>query len=70
LACAHSGFYDEGVREIVDDVARPKFGEWPTYHGRRSPTDVSAKFLRALDVQTGKIVWEIPGLGAASWLAA
>ena len=30
---------------------------------RRSPGDVSAKFLRALDVQTGKIVWEIPGLG-------
>ena len=30
---------------------------------RRSPLGVSAKFLRALDVQTGKIVWEIPGLG-------
>ena len=32
---------------------------------RRSPSDVSAKFLRALDVQTGKIVWEIPGLGGS-----
>jgi alcohol dehydrogenase (cytochrome c) len=30
---------------------------------RRSPGDISAKFLRALDVQTGKIIWEIPGLG-------
>jgi alcohol dehydrogenase (cytochrome c) len=29
---------------------------------RRSPGDAGAKFLRALDVQTGKIVWEIPGL--------
>jgi len=30
---------------------------------RRSPGDVSAKYLRALDVETGKIVWEIPDLG-------
>jgi len=30
---------------------------------RRSPGDVSAKFLRALDVQSGKIAWEIPDLG-------
>jgi PQQ-dependent dehydrogenase (methanol/ethanol family) len=30
---------------------------------RRSPGDVSKKYLRALDVQTGKIVWEIPDLG-------
>jgi PQQ-dependent dehydrogenase (methanol/ethanol family) len=30
---------------------------------RRSPGDVSAKYLRALDVQTGRIAWEIPGLG-------
>jgi PQQ-dependent dehydrogenase (methanol/ethanol family) len=30
---------------------------------RRSPGDRSAKYLRALDVQTGKIIWEIPGLG-------
>ena len=27
-----------------------------------TPNDVSAKFLRALDVQTGKVVWEIPDL--------
>ena len=30
---------------------------------RRSPGDVSRKSLRALDVQTGKIAWEIPDLG-------
>ena len=30
---------------------------------RRSPGDVSAKFLRAIDIQTGKIAWEIPDLG-------
>jgi PQQ-dependent dehydrogenase (methanol/ethanol family) len=30
---------------------------------RRSPGDVSRKFLRALDIQTGKIAWEIPDLG-------
>jgi alcohol dehydrogenase (cytochrome c) len=29
---------------------------------RRSPGDTSAKFLRAIDVQTGKVAWEIPGL--------
>jgi alcohol dehydrogenase (cytochrome c) len=30
---------------------------------RRSPGDVSVKYLRALDVQTGKIAWEIPKVG-------
>ena len=30
---------------------------------RRSPGDISVKYLRALDVQTGKIVWEIPNVG-------
>jgi alcohol dehydrogenase (cytochrome c) len=30
---------------------------------RSSPADVSAKFLRALDPQTGRVVWEIAGLG-------
>jgi alcohol dehydrogenase (cytochrome c) len=30
---------------------------------RRSARDVAAKYLRALDVQTGKIAWEIPDLG-------
>jgi PQQ-dependent dehydrogenase (methanol/ethanol family) len=29
---------------------------------RRSPTDTSAKFLRAIDIQTGRIAWEIPNL--------
>jgi alcohol dehydrogenase (cytochrome c) len=46
-----------------------KSSEWwvrgQSFYGgdtRRSPNDVSAKFLRALDVQTGKVVWEIPDL--------
>ena len=30
---------------------------------RRSPDDVSRKYLRALDVHTGKVVWEIPDVG-------
>jgi alcohol dehydrogenase (cytochrome c) len=29
---------------------------------RRSPGDVSTKFVRAIDIQTGKVAWEIPGL--------
>ena len=47
-----------------------KSAEWwvqgQSFYGggtRRSPGDVSGKFLRALDVQTGKIAWEIPDLG-------
>ncbi len=30
---------------------------------RHSPGDISVKYLRALDVQTGKIAWEIPNIG-------
>jgi alcohol dehydrogenase (cytochrome c) len=33
---------------------------------RRSPGDTSEKFLRAIDIQTGKIVWEIPKIGGGS----
>ncbi len=33
---------------------------------RRSPGDTSEKFLRAIDIQTGKIVWEIPNIGGGS----
>ena len=29
----------------------------------RSPTDTSRKFLRALDIETGKVVLEVPGIG-------
>ncbi len=41
-----------------------KLGE-SFYQGseRRSPSDASEKFLRAIDIQTGKIVWEIPKVG-------
>ncbi len=30
---------------------------------RRSPGDITVKYLRALDVQSGKVVWEIPDIG-------
>jgi alcohol dehydrogenase (cytochrome c) len=46
-----------------------KSSEWwvqgQSFYGggtRHSPSDVSRKFLRALDVQTGRIAWEIPDL--------
>ncbi len=29
---------------------------------RRSPGDENTKFVRAIDIQTGKVAWEIPGL--------
>ena len=30
---------------------------------RRSPGDPSQKFIRAIDIHTGKIAWEIPNIG-------
>jgi PQQ-dependent dehydrogenase (methanol/ethanol family) len=33
---------------------------------RRSAGDTSQKFLRAIDIQTAKIVWEIPNIGGGS----
>ncbi len=33
---------------------------------RRAPGSTPQKFLRALDIQTGKIVWEIPNIGGGS----
>jgi PQQ-dependent dehydrogenase (methanol/ethanol family) len=33
---------------------------------RRSPGDPTQKFLRAIDIQTGKIAWEIPNIGGGS----
>jgi len=32
---------------------------------RRSPGDSGEKFLRAIDIQTGKIAWEIPNIGGS-----
>jgi alcohol dehydrogenase (cytochrome c) len=32
---------------------------------RPSAVDGGGKFLRALDLQTGKLVWEIPGIGGS-----
>jgi alcohol dehydrogenase (cytochrome c) len=47
-----------------------KSSEWwqrgKSFYGggtRRSPGDTTVKYLRALDVQTGKITWEIKGVG-------
>ena len=50
---------------IFDKNDEPfKLGE-SFYQGseRHSPNDASEKFLRAIDIQTGKIVWEIPKVG-------
>jgi PQQ-dependent dehydrogenase (methanol/ethanol family) len=48
-----------------------KSSEWwqagQSFYGgaaRRVPGEVSQKFVRALDIQTGKIVWEVPLVGA------
>lgn len=47
-----------------------KSAEWwkpgESFYGggtRHSPGDVSVTYLRALDVQTGKLAWEIPNIG-------
>lgn len=33
------------------------------YEGYRDPSDPGSKYLRALDIESGKIVWEIPQVG-------
>jgi len=33
---------------------------------RRVPGEIPEKFLRAIDIQTGKIVWELPQIGGGS----
>ncbi len=39
--------------------------------GQRDPEDKSQKFLRAFDIRTGKVVWELPEDGKAeSWAGA
>ncbi|MFN7933862.1 MAG: PQQ-binding-like beta-propeller repeat protein [Bryobacteraceae bacterium] len=39
--------------------------------GRRAPDETPQKFLRAFDIQTGKVVWELPQDGDAdSWSGA
>ncbi len=45
-----------------------KFELGKSYFGgssRNSPTDPSEKFLRAIDIETGKIAWEIPNIGGS-----
>jgi PQQ-dependent dehydrogenase (methanol/ethanol family) len=44
-----------------------KLGE-SFYQGseRSSPNDTTEKFLRAIDIQTGKITWEIPRIGGGA----
>ena len=41
------------------------FTQGQSFYGggtRRSPADVNTKYVRAIDIQTGKVAWEIPGL--------
>jgi PQQ-dependent dehydrogenase (methanol/ethanol family) len=41
-------------------IARPSPGSWKTERPRVEP---AARYLRALDIESGKIVWEIPQAG-------
>ncbi len=46
--------------------ADEKFEYGKSFYGgstRRAPGDSGQKFLRAIDIQTGKIAWEIPNIG-------
>ena len=43
-------------------IARPSPGSWKTERPRVEP---ATRYLRALDIETGKIAWEIPQVGTA-----
>lgn len=34
------------------------------YEGYRNPLDSGKRYLRALDIETGKVAWEVPQVGA------
>jgi outer membrane protein assembly factor BamB len=40
----------------------PRPGEW---NAKRPPLAPARKYLRALDIETGKTVWEVPQIGTA-----
>ena len=50
------------VQATEQCIARPSPGSWKTERPRAEP---ATRYLRALDIETGKIVWEIPQAGPA-----
>ena len=50
------------VQATEQCIARPSPGSWKTERPRVEP---AMRYLRALDIETGKIVWEIPQAGVA-----
>jgi PQQ-dependent dehydrogenase (methanol/ethanol family) len=50
------------VQATEQCIARPSPGSWKTERPRIEP---ATRYLRALDIETGKIVWEIPQAGVA-----
>jgi alcohol dehydrogenase (cytochrome c) len=50
------------VQATEQCIARPAVGSWKTERPRVEP---ARRYLRALDIETGKIVWEIPQAGVA-----
>jgi PQQ-dependent dehydrogenase (methanol/ethanol family) len=50
------------VQATEQCIARPSPGSWKTERPRVEPP---TRYLRALDIETGKIVWEIPQAGVA-----
>ena len=50
------------VQATEQCIARPSPGSWKTERPRVEP---ATRYLRALDIETGKIVWEIPQAGVA-----
>jgi PQQ-dependent dehydrogenase (methanol/ethanol family) len=50
------------VQATEQCIARPSPGSWKTGRPRVEP---ATRYLRALDIETGKIVWEIPQAGVA-----
>ncbi len=50
------------VQATEQCIVRPSPGSWKTERPRAEP---ATRYLRALDIETGKIVWEIPQAGPA-----
>jgi PQQ-dependent dehydrogenase (methanol/ethanol family) len=50
------------VQATEQCIVRPSPGSWKTERPRAEPP---TRYLRALDIETGKIVWEIPQAGVA-----
>jgi len=47
----------------VEDCSIYKQSQTGGYEGYRDPSDSGLKYLRAIDISTGKVVWEVPQVG-------